>query len=117
KASRRTLMKKRLVTAFAGVSAAALMLTACTNGGGGVSEDTLTMVDWGGETQRVAMEQLYQPWAEENGVTMKEDQPTDYAKLDAMVEAGKVNWGTVEVEPNFTDSACANGTLEKLGKE
>ena len=107
-------MKRRLAVTVAGLSSLALVLTGCSGGGGADAAKTLTMVDWGGETQRVAMESFYKPWAEEAGVTMKEDQPTDYAKLDAMVKAGKVTWGTVEVEPNFTDSACANGTIEKL---
>ena len=110
-------MKRKLVITVAGIATASLALTGCAGGAAEEGSDqTLTMVDWGGETQRVAMEQLYQPWAQENGVTMKEDSPTDYAKLDAMVQAGKVTWGTVEVEPNFQETACAAGTLTKLNE-
>ncbi|KAM9863753.1 ABC transporter substrate-binding protein [Leucobacter sp. BZR 635] len=108
-------MNRKLVITVAGIATASLALTGCAGGASdGAPDTTLTMVDWGGETQRVAMEQLYQPWAEEHGVTMKEDSPTDYAKLDAMVQAGKVTWGTVEVEPNFSETACADGMLTKL---
>ena len=108
-------MNRKLVITVAGIATASLAVVGCAGGAPDeASEKSLTMVDWGGETQRVAMEQLYQPWAEESGVVMKEDSPTDYAKLDAMVQAGKVNWGTVEVEPNFTETACAAGTLTKL---
>ncbi|MHA3683028.1 ABC transporter substrate-binding protein [Leucobacter sp. HY1910] len=110
-------MNKKLVVAAVGLTSAALVLSGCAGGAEGDSDKTLTMVDWGGETQRVALESFYKPWAEEAGVTMKEDQPTDYAKLDAMVKAGKVTWGTVEVEPNFTDTACADGTIEKLSDD
>lgn len=62
------------------------------------------------------MQAIVQPWADRNGVTVKQDSPTDYAKLRAQVESGKVSWGVVEVEPHFASTACANGWVEKLDK-
>lgn len=109
---------KKTATIVATLSASALVLSGCAGGSDAASDEkTHTMVDWGGVSQEISKRTLYEPWAEENGITLKEDQPTDYAKLEAMVQAGKVTWGTVEVEPNFTETACAAGTIEPLSQK
>ena len=109
---------KSTMAVVAGASALGLLLTGCGGGGGGAEsgggKKTVTHVEWGGVSQKIGAETLWEPWAKEAGVTLAEDQPTDYAKLDAMVKSGKVTWGVVEVEPNFAESACADGTLTKL---
>lgn len=104
---------KRILATVAAVSAAALALTSCA-GGNGDSAETLTVTMWGGAAQETHVRTVVDPWAEENSVTIRQDSPTDYAKLDAMVQANKVTWGVVETEPNFTETACAAGNLEKL---
>lgn len=97
--------------------AAVAALTAAVAGCGGDSssgEKTLTVVMWGGSAQEAHVNSYITPWAEENGITVLQDQPTDYAKLRAQVEAGKVSWGIVQVEPNFAVTACREGLLEKI---
>lgn len=101
------------------VAASALALGAAACGGGGASDDgeSLTVVMWGGSAQEAHVASYVTPWAKENNVTVKQDQPTDYAKLRAQVESGKVSWGVVEVEPNFAVNACKDGLLEKIDTE
>ena len=64
--------------------AAVAALTAAVAGCGGDSssgEKTLTVVMWGGSAQEAHVNSYITPWAEENGITVLQDQPTDYAKL------------------------------------
>ncbi|MET8352129.1 MULTISPECIES: ABC transporter substrate-binding protein [unclassified Micromonospora] len=101
----------------AGVAAGAVVaLVGCGGDAGGASGKSLTVVMWGGEDQKTHVREAVQPWADQNGVTVKQDSPTDYAKFRAQVESGKVSWGVVEVEPNFAKTACSNGWAEKLDK-
>lgn len=108
---------RRFLSGTALIAAGALALTGCSGGGGGKSEDALTVTMWGGGAQRAHVSTVFEPWAKEAGMTIRQDQPTDYAKLDAMVDAGKPSWGVVEVEPNYSATACAEGKLEKLSDE
>ncbi|GAA1325606.1 ABC transporter substrate-binding protein [Leucobacter albus] len=110
--------RKRTLAAVAAVAAAGMLLSGCAGGGGAAADaKSLTVTMWGGAAQEGHVATVFQPWAEENGVTIQQDSPTDYAKLDAMVQAGKVAWGVVEAEPNFTETACEAGTLAKLNDE
>lgn len=110
--------RKKLLSTAALVATAALTLTACGGGGGGGAgggeADSLTVTMWGGGAQTAHVNTVFQPWADENDIELKQDQPTDYAKLDAMIDAGKVTWGVVEVEPNYSATACEAGDLVPL---
>ncbi|GGI07001.1 ABC transporter substrate-binding protein [Egicoccus halophilus] len=100
---------------------AALSLAATACGGsddaeGGSAEPAaadeatdLTVVMWGGEDQEMTVDALVMPWAEEQDVEIRQDSPSDYAKIRAQVESERVTWGAVEVEPNFAHTACENG--------
>ena len=110
-------MKNHKLVMTAGAGVLALALASCAGGGGAAEasgEPTLTHVEWGGVSQQISTETLFEPFAAERGINLAEDQPTDYAKLDAMVDAGKVSWGIVEVEPNYAETACADGKLTKI---
>jgi putative spermidine/putrescine transport system substrate-binding protein len=93
-----------------------LAVTAAACGGGSSADGSksLTVVMWGGSAQEGQVSSFVEPWTEANGVELKQDQPTDYAKLRAQVQSGKVSWGVVQVEPNFTETACEEGLLEKI---
>lgn len=112
-------MKKKMLTMTgAGVATLALALTGCAGGGGEAADgESLTHVEWGGASQEISHATLFEPFGEEAGVQISQDQPTDYAKIDAMVDAEQVSWGVVEVEPNYTETACAAGTLTPLTDE
>lgn len=110
----------RTKTIVAAASAAALAFTLAACGGsssGGASDKSLTVTMWGGAAQKAHMESYFTPWAKANSATIKQDSPTDYAKIKAQVEAGKVSWGPTEVEPNFANTACEAGLLEKLPQD
>ncbi len=96
----------------------ATTVAACGGDSGSTAEsESLTVVMWGGQAQTAHVESYVEPWAQENDVQIKQDQPTDYAKLRAQVESGKVTWGVVEAEPNFAVKACEEGLLEKIDTE
>ncbi|TFV63969.1 ABC transporter substrate-binding protein [Geodermatophilus sp. DF01-2] len=101
------------------LAAVAMVGSSAACGGGAAAEDskTLTVVMWGGSAQEAHVQSYVKPWAEVNGVEILQDQPTDYAKLRAQVESGEVSWGIVEVEPNFSATACEEGLLEKIDTE
>lgn len=96
--------------------AAALLATACGDADdeGSASGDHLTVVMWGGEDQLLTVDSLVQPWADEQGIEVRQDSPSDYAQFRAQVESGSVDWGVVEVEPNFAVTACENGWAVEL---
>jgi putative spermidine/putrescine transport system substrate-binding protein len=63
---------------------------------------TLTVVSWGGAYQEAMTNAWFDPYVEANPhVTLVQDEPTDYAKLQAMVEAGNVTWDVVDIENDF----------------
>ena len=99
--------------ALAATGVLALTLAGC-GGGAAEKDESLTVVMWGGSAQSAHVDSYVTPWADEKGVKVLQDQPTDYAKLRAQVEGGKVSWGIVEAEPNFTATACEEGLLEKI---
>ncbi|MFT5137129.1 MAG: putative spermidine/putrescine transport system substrate-binding protein [Arenicella sp.] len=64
-------------------------------------ERTVTLTSWGGAYQEAQTNAYLDPYAEETGVTVVQDGPTDYAKIVAMVEAGQVTWDIVDIENDF----------------
>jgi putative spermidine/putrescine transport system substrate-binding protein len=61
----------------------------------------LTFVSWGGAYQEAQTSAWLDPFAEESGVTVLQDGPPDYSKVQAMVDAGQVTWDVVDVEGDF----------------
>lgn len=107
-------MTNKKYVAIAAAVALTTSLSACGGGSSANDAKSLTVTMWGGSAQKAHVASYFTPWAKENGATIKQDSPTDYAKIKAQVEAGKVSWGVTEVEPNFANTACADGLLEKL---
>ena len=107
-------MSTKKYVAMAAAAALAATLSACGGGDAESKSKSLTVTMWGGQAQKAHVASYFTPWAKEKGFTIKQDSPTDYAKIKAQVEAKKVTWGIVEVEPNFANTACAQGLLEKL---
>ncbi|GAA1834380.1 ABC transporter substrate-binding protein [Actinomadura chokoriensis] len=109
-------MKTTRLLAIASAAGLAVALSAC-GGGSGASDSSLTVTMWGGAAQKAHVDSYFTPWAKTKDVTIKQDSPTDYAKIKAQVEAGKVTSGPTEVEPNFANTACESGLLEKLPQD
>lgn len=83
-------------TVFAGTSA-----TSAT-AGSDPEPVTFTYTSWGGAWQEAQTVAWIDPYMEANPhVTIVQDEPTDYAQLQAMVESGRVTWDLVNVENDF----------------
>jgi len=74
------------------------------NSGGGSDKGSgsVTYVSWGGYYQEGQTKLWLDPFEKANpGIRVVQDEPTDYAKLKAMVEAGNVTWDVVDVGGDF----------------
>jgi putative spermidine/putrescine transport system substrate-binding protein len=82
-----------------------LVAVACGGGDGSGEEGgdvTLTFVSYGGAYQQAQTTAWLEPFMEEHpNVTIVQEEPTDYAKLQAMVESGNVTWDVVDVGNDF----------------
>jgi putative spermidine/putrescine transport system substrate-binding protein len=74
----------------------------------------MVFTSWGGTTQDVQKAEWADKFAEKEGINVVQDGPTDYGKIKAMVDAGRVNWDVVDVEGDYAVQAGKNGLLEKL---
>ncbi|EYT55268.1 polyamine ABC transporter substrate-binding protein [Leucobacter sp. UCD-THU] len=91
---------------------AVLSLAACSSGaapdaaeGGG----SLVFASYGSAYQDAQNEAFLDPWAAESGVTVQNDGPTSYPKIQQMVESGNTIWDVADTEPYFPVANC--GTL------
>ncbi|RGE23280.1 extracellular solute-binding protein [Leucobacter sp. wl10] len=104
----------RLLTVAA---VAALALTACSSGGapasGGGEGGSLVFASYGSAYQDAQNEAFLTPWAEEQGVTVQNDGPTSYPKIQQMVESGNTIWDVADTEPYFPVANCG-ALVEKL---
>ena len=78
------------------------------------AEETVTFVGWGGNGQDQMGVHWCEPFTAKTGIKCIHDGPTDYGKIQAMVEAGNVVWDVVDVEVAFAHQAGAKGLLEPL---
>lgn len=91
------------------VAASALVLTGCAGGDDASGDFTLVFTSYGSAYQDAQNEAMLTPWAEKTGATVINDEPTSYARIQQMVEAGQVEWDVVDTEPFFPVANC--GTL------
>ncbi|WP_428030437.1 ABC transporter substrate-binding protein [Ancylobacter sp.] len=76
--------------------------------------NTLVFTSWGGTTQDAQKKDWAEPFTKKSGIAVKQDGPTDYGKLKAMVESGNVAWDVVDVEADFAAAAAKEGLLEPI---
>ncbi|MBS9477505.1 ABC transporter substrate-binding protein [Ancylobacter radicis] len=88
------------LTAFAGIAAA--------------QSGSIVFTSWGGTTQAAQRDHWAVPFTARTGIAVREDGPTDYATLKAMVESGNVVWDVVDVEADFAAAAAREGLLEPI---
>lgn len=81
----------------------ALVAASCgDDGGGGEGEATITFVSYGGAYQEAQTKAWLEPFMEANSdITIVQEEPIDYAKLQAMVESGNVTWDVADVGNDF----------------
>lgn len=110
----------RIIAAAAAVSLA-VGLAGCSAGSNNAGDDasstpeatSMTFVAYGGVTQDVMKQQWLDPFAAKEGVSVVQDSPTDYAKLQQMVQAGRTTWDLVDTEPFFPIQECGK-VVQKL---
>ena len=102
-----------------------LTLTACgsdsgDNGDGGDSGSDggsveLTFVNYGGDGMKAAKAGWLEPYTKKTGVTFKTDEPSDQAKIKAMVQSGRTTWDVVDTPTELTaEEAELLGRLAEL---
>ncbi len=93
--------------------ALSLVLSACggSDDSGEAGEDTteLTFVNYGGDGMKAAKAGWLEPYTEQTGVTFQTDEPSDQAKIKAMVESGRTTWDVVDIDAASAGPEC--GTL------
>lgn len=105
-------MSLRSVVSALMTAALAVLVAACGvedekgGGGGNLSGSTVTMVGYGGETQRAQEQAFADPFASRTGARVVQDSPTSYSKIEAMQEADNVKWDVVASEPFVTAGSC-----------
>ena len=82
-------------------------------GGGGSAAKGLVFTSYGGSFQRAQAKAWLTPYSNESGTRVRQDSPTDYAKLQDMVEKDHVTWDVVDVGNDFGLQSTAN-LLEPL---
>lgn len=108
------MVNRKLLAAAAIAAVASLALAGCASSTPGSDAeagagDTLYFAGWGGEYQEAIGEAIIAPFEEEYGVTVVQDSPVDYVKIQSMVEAGNVTWDVTDNDPFFVNPNC--GTL------
>jgi putative spermidine/putrescine transport system substrate-binding protein len=83
------------------------------SGGDGSGGDGLVFASSGGDYQRAQTKAWLKPYSKETGTEIRQDSPTDYAKIQAMVENNRVTWDVVNVSNDFGLESTGN-LLEPL---
>jgi spermidine/putrescine-binding protein len=103
----------------AGLAGATLLGAAGCGGGrgggdgGGSAGKGLVFTSYGGSFQRAQEKAWLRPYSKETGTKIRQDSPTDYARLQDMVENNKVIWDVVDVGNDFGLESTAD-LLEPL---
>jgi putative spermidine/putrescine transport system substrate-binding protein len=70
-------------------------------GGDGSGGEGLLFASSGSDYQRAQTKAWLEPYSKETGTEIRQDSPTDYAKIQAMVENNQVIWDVVNVSNDF----------------
>lgn len=108
--------KKQAAMAMAGVILAST--AGCSGGTTGASNGdastTLTVLDYGGPYQKAHETEYFAPCAEELGITIKTDEPTDFSKIRTAVDSGNVPWDLANVTNDFGSETNGADYLEPI---
>jgi spermidine/putrescine-binding protein len=81
--------------------------------GGGSASEELLFTSSGSSYQRAQTKAWLNPYFNETGTKIRQDSPTDYAKIQSMVENNNVVWDVVNVSNDFGLQSTAD-LLEPL---
>src|SRR3712207_5930263 len=77
-------------------------------GGDGSGGEGLLFASSGSDYQRAQTKAWLKPYSKETGTEIRQDSPTDYAKIQAMVENNRVTWDVVNVSNDFGLESTGN---------
>jgi putative spermidine/putrescine transport system substrate-binding protein len=97
----------------AGLAGATVLGTLGCGGDGGSGGEGLVFTSYGGSFQRAQEKAWLKPYSKETGTEIRQDSPTDYTRLQDMVENDKVVWDVVDVGNDFGLESTAD-LLEPL---
>lgn len=79
------------------------------------SEDTVTVVSWGGKYQDALFKDWIRPAAKESKISISgHSYIGEYKSITRMVEAGAVSWDLIQVETYYAAQAKKHGRLERF---
>jgi putative spermidine/putrescine transport system substrate-binding protein len=98
-----TTLTRRQFLKLSGVGLAGTTLLGTVGCGGGDPSggEGLIFASSGGDYQRAQTKAWLKPYSKGTGTEIRQDSPTDYAKIQAMVENNRVTWDVVNVSNDF----------------
>lgn len=82
------------------------------------AQDTITITSWGGAYSMGQRKAYYEPFMEETGVVVLEDEWTgDVSQIRVQVETGNYKWHVIDVGSDMLVAACDEGLLEEFDYE
>ena len=96
-----------------GLVGTTLLGTLGCGGGGGSAEEGFHFTSQGGAYQKAQTNAWLKPYSKMTGTEISQDSPTDYAKIQSMVENDRVKWDVVDVGNDFGLKSTAD-LLEPL---
>jgi len=75
---------------------------------------TITMVTYGGTSQKALEEAYAKPFSKRTGLKILQDAPVDYSKVKAQVQAKHVTWDAFDGDPNTSVAFCRDHLAEPL---
>lgn len=79
------------------------------------AQEALNVATWGGAYQASQEKAYFEPFAKETGVKVLVDEWSgETAKLKGMVDANRVIWDVVDLEPGHALQGCEEGWLEEI---
>ena len=111
--AKRLSRRKFLKLSGAGLVGTTLLGTLGCGGDGGSADEGFVFASSGGDYQRAQVKAWLNPYSKETGTEIRQDSPTDYAKIQSMVENNQVTWDVVNVSNDFGLESTAD-LLEPL---
>lgn len=105
---------KRKVTIMKISSVSALTLILGTISTVAYSQDSVTVVSWGGNYQEAVSRAFFQTAAAATGITVREDTLNGLADVRLQVQSGNPTWDLVELGSHECVRAASEGLLEPL---
>lgn len=88
---------RRLLLKFGGASLLAVSAPAVLR----AQARELVFASWGGSWEAAMREAWFKPFTAKTGINVRTVQGNTYGRIQAMVEAGRIEWDVVEVLPDF----------------